>query len=70
VPLEALLPQTATQIIELARDEFDYVVIDLPMAITQWLEPVIGAVDELLLVTQLNVPAIRRTRVDRLLHPE
>ncbi|MEZ5824387.1 MAG: AAA family ATPase [Geminicoccaceae bacterium] len=62
VPLDALGSDMARRMIDLAREEFDYVVIDLPLALPRWLEAVMHAADQLLLVTQLNVPAVRQTR--------
>jgi pilus assembly protein CpaE len=62
MPLEALRPETATHLVALAREEFDYVVVDLPLVLAGWIEPVLACLDHLFIVTQLNVPAIRRTR--------
>jgi pilus assembly protein CpaE len=50
------------RLLELARAEFDYVVVDLPLAAPRWLEAVLQHTDQLLLVSQLNVAAIRQTR--------
>jgi pilus assembly protein CpaE len=49
-------------LIDLAREEFDVVVVDLPLAIPQWLEAVLQRTDQLFVVGQLNVAAIRQTR--------
>ena len=62
VPLEALPVATAIKLIELARQEFDFVIIDLPLAAPRWLEAVLQQTDQLILVSQLNVAAIRQTR--------
>ena len=62
VPLDAMRSDTTRRLIELTREEFDYVVVDLPLALPRWLEAVLQQSDKLLLVTQLNVPAIRQTR--------
>jgi pilus assembly protein CpaE len=62
VPLDALPAAAAVKLIELAREEFDFVVVDLPLAIPQWLEAVLQQTDQLCVVTQLNVAAIRQTR--------
>ena len=62
VPLDALPVAAVVRLIELARDEFDFVVIDLPLAAPRWLEAVLQQTDQLLLVSQLNVAAIRQTR--------
>ncbi len=62
VPLDGLRPETAGRLIDLALQEFDYVVVDLPLALAGWHEMVLGMTDKLYLVTQLSVPAIRQTR--------
>ncbi len=62
VPLDALPVAAAVKMIELAREEFDVVVLDLPLALPRWLEFVLQHTDQLHVVTQLNVAAIRQTR--------
>jgi pilus assembly protein CpaE len=62
VPLEAIPLETVTRLLELARESYDYVVVDLPLALPRWLEAVLAQTDRLYVVTQLNVPAIRQTR--------
>ena len=62
VPLDALTSETAGQLIDLARRDFDYVVVDLPLALAAWQDTILGRADKLFMVTQMNVPAIRQTR--------
>jgi pilus assembly protein CpaE len=62
VPLDALPVAAVVRLIELARQEFDVVVADLPLAVPQWLEVVLQHTDQLCVVSQLNVAAIRQTR--------
>lgn len=62
MPLEALRTETVGRLIDLAQREFDYVVVDLPLALATWHEMVFDMTDKLYLVTQLNVPAIRQTK--------
>ncbi len=62
MPLDALRTETVGRLIDLAQQEFDYVVIDLPLALAGWHEMVLDMTDKLYLVTQLNVPAIRQTK--------
>ena len=62
VPLDALPVAAAIKLIELAREEFDFVVLDLPLAVPRWLEAVLQHTDQLYVMTQLNVAAIRQTR--------
>lgn len=62
VPLETLKPDAVATLLELARARFDYVIIDLPVALTSWTGTVLGQSDLVYLVTQLNVPAVRQLR--------
>ncbi|MFW5678920.1 MAG: AAA family ATPase [Pseudomonadota bacterium] len=62
LPLDAMDPDFVGNMIDLARDSFDVVVIDLPIAITNWTQAVFARVNELVMVTALSVSAIRRTR--------
>jgi pilus assembly protein CpaE len=62
MPLDALRTETVGRLIDLAQQEFDYVVVDLPLALAGWHEMVLDMTDKLYLVTQLNVPAIRQTK--------
>lgn len=62
MPLEALKPEVVETLLKLARAEFDYVIVDLPIALTQWTETVLSHSDLVYLVTQLNVPAVRQLR--------
>lgn len=62
MPLDALRPEIAAKLLEFARSEFDYVVLDLPLALASWTETVLTQADLLFLVMQLHVPAVRQTR--------
>jgi pilus assembly protein CpaE len=62
MPLEALHPEVVEQIIDVAQREFDYVIIDLPRALTNWTEVVLVRSAMLALVVQLTVPALRQAR--------
>jgi pilus assembly protein CpaE len=60
--LETLRPAVVNALLELARAEFDYVVVDLPIALTGWTETVLSHSDLVYLVTQCNLPAIWQLR--------
>jgi pilus assembly protein CpaE len=60
--LETLRPALVNALLELARAEFDYVVVDLPIALTGWTETVLSHSDLVYLVTQGNLPAIWQLR--------
>jgi pilus assembly protein CpaE len=56
--LEALCPAVIDALLGLARAEFDYVIVDLPIALTGWTETVLSHSDLLYLVTPSNLPAV------------
>ncbi|MEH6526545.1 MAG: AAA family ATPase [Sneathiella sp.] len=62
IPLEAMTPQVAELIINIAAEEFDHVVIDLPMPWTMWTNIVLSNSDSVNLVMQLSVKAIRQSK--------
>lgn len=61
-PLNALAPAQVSALIDGLRKRFDYVVIDLPHALVDWVSPVLAEADRLLLVTDVTVPSIRSAR--------
>ncbi|SOD93487.1 AAA family ATPase [Caenispirillum bisanense] len=60
MPLDAVDPDQAARLIEVARRQWDGVVIDLPQAWTPWTRSVLGACDVIVLVTQMTVPNIHQ----------
>ena len=62
ISLEALRPAVVNTLLELARVEFDYVIVDLPRALTNWTETVLSHSDLVYLVTQSNLPAVWQLR--------
>jgi pilus assembly protein CpaE len=62
IPLEALRPDMVGKLLDVARQEYEYVVVDLPHALTAWIDAVLLRSDVVAVVTQLSVPAVRQTR--------
>lgn len=62
VPLEALRNEQVTAIIDSLLSTNDYVVVDLPRALAQWIEPVVRRADQLILVSDIAVSSIRHCR--------
>ena len=62
LPLEAMDVEFVGRMIDLARHEFDVVVVDLPIAIPAWTQAGLARTNELVMGTALSVSAIRRTR--------
>jgi Flp pilus assembly CpaE family ATPase len=62
VPLNAIAPDTIAVLIDLLRSRFDYVVVDLPRALVEWVAPVLGRADRLALVTDTSVNSVRQAK--------
>jgi pilus assembly protein CpaE len=62
LPLDALPSRTVESILSIARRQYRYVVIDMPVALTNWTEAVMRHADHVVLVTQINVVALRTAR--------
>jgi pilus assembly protein CpaE len=62
LPLDTLTPEFMMTLLEVVSEEYRYVVIDTPHALTDWTQVVLGRSDVILLVTQLSVGSLRQTR--------
>jgi len=61
-PLTALTPPMILALLQTLRAEYDFVVVDMPAALVDWLAPVLAEARRMLLVTDTSVPAIRQAR--------
>lgn len=61
-PLHAVTSGQMAALFDVLRREYDYVVVDLPHALVEWLEPVIERAGRLLIVTDTSVPCVRQAR--------
>jgi pilus assembly protein CpaE len=61
-PLDALTPDLVARLLQIASEEYDYVLIDMPQALTDWTQVVLDRSNVVFLVTQLTVAAIRQSR--------
>lgn len=59
-PLDALKPEQLKALIANLRLRFDYIVVDLPRALVDWLSPLVQETDLMLMVTDTSVPSIRQ----------
>jgi pilus assembly protein CpaE len=62
IPLNAMTGDTAYEILDMAKSVYDYVVVDMPLAWTEWTSYVVGASHLVGLVTDINVAAVQRSR--------
>ena len=61
-PPDALEYKQVAAIVDALRGEFDFVVIDLPRVLVEWMPAVIDRTDRMLLLTDTSVPCIRQAR--------
>jgi len=61
-PLDIFGAATIDNIVRIASRLYDDVVIDLPAALTAWTDTVLNRADRVILVTQINVIALRTAR--------
>lgn len=61
-PMESLQAAQVETMLKILKSEFDYVVIDLPVTLVDWISPVLNASDKFLIVTDITVPAVRQAR--------
>ncbi|MEO9825237.1 MAG: AAA family ATPase [Paracoccaceae bacterium] len=61
IPLEILGQQDVSRILEVARSNFDYVVIDMPTCIVEWTETVLTAAHVFFAMTELDMRSAQNT---------
>ncbi len=61
-PLEAIKPEQIAGLMDALRKSHDYIIVDLPHALVNWIEPVLARSDRLMLTTDITVPSVRATR--------
>lgn len=62
VPLDALTSEQVSAILTSLREAYDYVVVDLPHSLVDWVQTVVEQSDRVLLVTDSTVPSIRQSK--------
>jgi pilus assembly protein CpaE len=62
VELETIAPEVVTRLLDSICEQYDYVVIDLPVACTRWSIDILTGSNAVLLVTRLSVAAVRQTK--------
>jgi pilus assembly protein CpaE len=62
MPLTSLHPEQVRFLINKLRRMYDFVVVDLPPAMVDWLTPILEAADQVLIVSGTSVPFVQQTR--------
>ncbi|MDD9921236.1 MAG: AAA family ATPase [Boseongicola sp.] len=61
IPLDMITPEDVGKIIEVARTNFDYVVIDMPQSVVMWTETVLNAAHVYFAMTELDMRSAQNT---------
>lgn len=62
LPIESVEEGAIDRIIDLARREYDYVVLDLPVGLSNWTLAVLSRADSIVMVTQQSIPSLQQSR--------
>lgn len=62
LPVEAVDAEQLRRVIELARHEFDYVLLDIPSNLTNWSLSVLAEADSIILLVEQNLASLRQAR--------
>ncbi|MFA6220553.1 MAG: AAA family ATPase [Erythrobacter sp.] len=62
VPIEALKVEDLMRLIDLARSEYDYVVLDLPASLTNWSLAVLASASDIVMVVEQSLASLRQAR--------
>lgn len=62
LPLEAIEFDTLWRIIKVARQEYDYVFLDLPVGLTNWMLSILTRSDRIIMAVRQDLQTLRQTR--------
>ena len=62
VPLETIETDYLLKVIDIAKREYDYVVLDMPSNWTSWNLSTVLAADQILMVVELNIASLRQAK--------
>lgn len=61
-PLNAIKSEQIGAILDVLKKTHDYIVVDMPSALVDWIDPVLSRANRLLLATDITVPSVRSAR--------
>ncbi|MBE9476301.1 MAG: AAA family ATPase [Proteobacteria bacterium] len=61
-PINILKKDQVAAILDILKAEYDYVIVDMPRALVDWVGPIFERADKLYLVSDTSVPSIRQAR--------
>lgn len=62
VPLQSMRQDLLKTILTILRTRYDYIIVDLPRAVVDWVEPILKQAAELVMITDTSVPCVRQAR--------
>jgi pilus assembly protein CpaE len=62
IPLESVNAEQMSDILDLARQEFSNVLVDLPGSWTNWSLSLVARADAICLITEMSIPSLRQAR--------
>ncbi|AXI43418.1 P-loop NTPase [Sulfitobacter sp. SK011] len=62
LPLQSVRPDLVENMLNILQRQYDYIIVDLPRAVVDWIEPVIKRASHLVLATDTSVPCVRQAR--------
>jgi len=61
-PLQSVRPDVIENTLDILQQKYDYVIVDFPRALVDWIEPVLSHASQLVVVTDTTVPSVRQAR--------
>ncbi|APE42017.1 hypothetical protein BOO69_00275 [Sulfitobacter alexandrii] len=61
-PLSAISPQDMVTLMTALKTRYDNIVIDMPQTVVDWMDPVLANAARVLVVSDMSLPSVRRTR--------
>lgn len=61
-PFEAMTPEMMASLLDELRQDYDFVILDLPRAITHWMNAVLSRADQMYILTDVSVHSVRQAR--------
>ncbi len=62
VPLQSMRHDLIEGMLSVLRARYDYIIVDMPRAVVDWIEPILKQATQLLLVMDTSVPSVRQSR--------
>ena len=62
IPIEALKSEDLARVLDLARAEYDYVVLDMPSGLTNWGLAILAKADSIVMLVEQSLPSLRQAR--------